>query len=348
LTAPRFDAAKWANQRDDESLGFVIDDADVWPASTPEDGPTRGGPEKVAEFFDEIVTNIASLREVKTDIISPLQGNNIFITGNVEISGDATISGTLTADKIKSTTIDTLRDRIETLADSYQTATATAAAEVDPEFQAWLDAFEANPATTSGEFADISHIDAASGFFSEYLAVLGQTVLTDLQVTGTVTLTSLTSPTGTIDLAGNLVIDGDLTVKGNVVLLGDLTAPTASFSSLIAKNLEADTAKINELTTNQLIIAADASASAQVASNSASIATNATAGRGVLPAGVTEYTIYTPRVDADSLVYVTPIGDPQNQVLYVKAKQENEWFKVAINQPLAIDLPFNWWIIKLE
>ncbi|MCX6816556.1 MAG: hypothetical protein NTZ93_01685 [Candidatus Beckwithbacteria bacterium] len=84
------------------------------------------------------------------------------------------------------------------------------------------------------------------------------------------------------------------------------------------------------------------------ATSSASIATNATAGKSILPAGATEFTINTAKVTPDDLIYVTPLGDSQNQVLYVKAKQEGEWFKVAINQPLPFDLEFNWWIIKLE
>jgi len=91
----------------------------------------------------------------------------------------------------------------------------------------------------------------------------------------------------------------------------------------------------------------------------ASIATNATADKAILPAGLTEFTINTAKVTAADLIYVTPLGNTQNQVLYVKSKQTCQqsegsdpscfpWFKVAINQPLPYDLEFNWWIIKLE
>ena len=196
---------------------------------------------------------------------------------------------------------------------------------------------ESQPATNSADFADISFIEAEGAYFSEYLAVLGRATITDLSVTNSLALTSLSSPTGTIDLAGNF------TVSGNVTLLGELTAPTASFSSLLAQRLTAEEIKVN-----QLIIATGATASAEIASSSASITTNATAGKAILPAGSTEFTINTPRVDANSLVYVTPIGDPQNQVLYVKAKEVGAWFTVAINQALPVNLEFNWWIIKLE
>ena len=86
----------------------------------------------------------------------------------------------------------------------------------------------------------------------------------------------------------------------------------------------------------------------EVSTPSASITTNATAGKAIIPNGSTELTINSPHVDAASLIYVTPTGDPQNQVLYVKAKAVGQWFTVAINQPLDHALEFNWWIIKLE
>lgn len=212
---------------------------------------------------------------------------------------------------------------------------------------------ESRPATNSAEYADVSFIEAEGAFFSDYLAVLGTATITDLRVTNSITLAKITGLNGSVDLAGNLNISGDLTVAGNVNILGELTAPTASFGALLAQRLEVNEAKIDQLTTNQLIIAAStseesSSATSEVATAAASIRTNATAGKAVLPAGLTEYTIYNPRVDADSLVYVTPTGDPRNQVLYVKSKQAGEWFKVAINQPLPYDLEFNWWIIRLE
>ncbi|PIP52292.1 hypothetical protein COX09_02405 [Candidatus Beckwithbacteria bacterium CG23_combo_of_CG06-09_8_20_14_all_47_9] len=306
--------------------------------------------DKIGAFASATIAKIeAGLIEVSTlraGVISPLAGNAIFIDGDVEISGDATISGTLTASKIESTTIDLIRDRIEALAGQLtsEVNAPTSEAPIDPNtLNALYQLLENQPASPSADYISVAAIDAQSGFFSEYLAVLGQAIITDLRVANNLVLTNLTSPTGTIDLAGNLVVNGNLTVTGNVNILGDLTAPTASFSSLLAKRVEAE-----EIKTSQLIIAADATASAEIATNSASIATNATAGKATLPAGLTEYTIYTPHVNANSLVYVTPTGDPQNQVLYVKSKQENEWFTVAINQALAVDLEFNWWIIKLE
>jgi len=164
-----------------------------------------------------------------------------------------------------------------------------------------------------------------------------------------------------LDQSGNVAINGNLIVNGEV-LAQKVIAPQGHFDELLAQKLEVDEAKIKSLTTDSLIIAGDASASAQTATGSASIATNATAGKATLPAGSTELTIHSPHITAETLIYVTPIGDSQNQVLYVKSKQTcpgselpessepncSPWFKVAINQSLPFDLEFNWWIIKLE
>jgi cytoskeletal protein CcmA (bactofilin family) len=261
---------------------------------------------------------------------------------------DATIAGTLTAQQINSSTIDSLRHKIEALAANLNQETAAPPPTIDPNtLNALYQLLESPPEATSSTLTNLALVEADSGFFREYLAVLGKATMTDLKITNSLVLTHLSSPTGQIDLAGNLIIDGNLTVKGQLDILGTLTAPTASFSGLLAEKLTANEAKIDSLITKQLIIAAEASASA-AATDSASITTNATAGKAVLPAGLNEYTIYSPHVSSDSLIYVTPTSDPQNQVLYVKAKEENAWFKVAINQPLSYDLEFNWWIIKLE
>ncbi|MDP4001768.1 MAG: hypothetical protein Q8P69_01845, partial [bacterium] len=203
-------------------------------------------------------------------------------------------------------------------------------------------------ATNSATYADVSFIEAEGAFFSDYLAVLGEATITDLSVTNRLSLTSLFSPTGTIDLAGNLVINGNLTVTGNVNILGELTAPTASFSSLLAQKITAEEIKVGQLIIANPESSIPGESSSATPGMTNSITTNATAGKGIIPDGSTELTINSPHVDAASLIYVTPTGDPQNQVLYVKAKAVGQWFTVAINQPLDHALEFNWWIIKLE
>ncbi|HLE50091.1 MAG TPA: hypothetical protein VI791_03035 [Patescibacteria group bacterium] len=37
-----------------------------------------------------------------------------------------------------------------------------------------------------------------------------------------------------------------------------------------------------------------------------------------------------------------------NQVLYIKSKQEGAGFTVAINQPLTVNVTFNYWLIQTQ
>lgn len=76
------------------------------------------------------------------------------------------------------------------------------------------------------------------------------------------------------------------------------------------------------------------------------ITTNALSGTGVLPAQETEVTIQNQQLTPDSLVYVVPKGDIDNQVLYIKSRKNNQWFKVGLDQPNDKDIQFSWWIIK--
>ena len=72
---------------------------------------------------------------------------------------------------------------------------------------------------------------------------------------------------------------------------------------------------------------------------------NAKTGLGILPAGKTEIIIQNKNVTNDKQIIIVPTSDTQNKVLYLLAKKENEWFKVAIDKPINQDIEFNWWII---
>ncbi|KKT34805.1 MAG: hypothetical protein UW22_C0065G0002 [Candidatus Gottesmanbacteria bacterium GW2011_GWB1_44_11c] len=80
---------------------------------------------------------------------------------------------------------------------------------------------------------------------------------------------------------------------------------------------------------------------------SGEIATSsATIGTAIIPIGSTEVSIATTQVTNTSLIYVTPQSSTNNQVLYVKKKEENEGFTVAIDNASSQDIRFNWWIVN--
>ncbi|MCD6225585.1 hypothetical protein J7J95_00670, partial [bacterium] len=175
--------------------------------------------------------------------------------------------------------------------------------------------------------------------------------------------------TGKVDiLAGILVVEdsGEVKINGNLTVSGkiaakEVTAPHSAFGELVIKSKDNEivaqidasgSATFRKVTTDKLVIAAAENTSPEEETQTeAEVKTNATAGEGIIPRGETQVTIKNNKITSQSLVYITPLSDTQNQVLYIKNKKsatENEdgFFTVAINQPLDADIHFNWWIIN--
>lgn len=80
------------------------------------------------------------------------------------------------------------------------------------------------------------------------------------------------------------------------------------------------------------------------------ITLNGITGEDVIPAGQTEILIENINVTDDKPIFVAPLGDSENKVLFLSAKkaadpdQQTAWFKVAIDKPTAKDISFRWWI----
>ncbi len=160
-------------------------------------------------------------------------------------------------------------------------------------------------------------------------------------------------------LAGKVVID----IDGNVQVAGGISA-----SRLTLKDTEQNTeehgsgfGKLLTMVNKEgvevasidtegvahlagLAIASDYSATQSA--TLAEIRTNATSGLGILPAGQTEFIIFNPKVSENTLVYLTPVSDTENKVLFLKAKKAGEWFKVGIDTAIDKEIRFNWWIIN--
>ena len=139
---------------------------------------------------------------------------------------------------------------------------------------------------------------------------------------------------------------GKLLVKdpeGKVIASIDASGSAQFAGDLIASG-SATFAKINIATGSAEPVVAS-SAFGDLATDSAKLKTNATAGEGIIPAGKTEVIIYTDKITPESLVYITPTTDTENQVLFVKEKTTDH-FTVAIRQGLEHEIRFNWWIIN--
>ncbi|MGD9129705.1 MAG: tail fiber domain-containing protein [Candidatus Woesebacteria bacterium] len=191
-----------------------------------------------------------------------------------------------------------------------------------------------------------------------------------------------------LDESGQIVIDGDLTVTGklasNSLEANKIEAKQTLLSNLIeAANYEepvqikiagvaTDSGEVKQtelqIVNEQGIPVASISAegkadfSGGVGVDSEDLSTNdsttviaqKTSGKAKVKAGETQITIYSELVTEDSLIYVTPVGSTNNQVLYVKAQlAENPStpaaegkFIVGFDLVTSEDVEFNWWIIN--
>ncbi len=221
--------------------------------------------EEILADRPQIISPSVEAERLATDFISPLaEGGEIEITGPIVIGserhegsepsssdplltvqGDASVSGTLTANEIESSTIDSIRDRIATLADEYNQATATASAQADFLSEFLAESISSEPIATDSANLDIASINANFGFFSDYLAVMGQTVTTDLKVNNTLAVadnliigsSSITSLSGTLDLLSGLVYldsTGKVTINGDLEVTGKILASEVEVNTLIA------------------------------------------------------------------------------------------------------------------
>ena len=241
-------------------------------------------------------------------------------------------------------------------------------------------------ATTAG---DIENLNIANNLLitSNSISVLGQETLY-LQPSGLGQI-NLLAGAMTIDESGDVQISGSLYVAGktdtnDLKVQNTATVSGSLFANLIKpldKNLTVELtstatgsgipdSKFQILNSGHEVASIDASGSARfkkllIASAEATpsantfgqivepqITTNATAGQAVLPAGAEQITIKNQHLTPESLVYITPQSDTQNEVLYVKKKVPSSqspaasYFTVAINKPISKDILFNWWLIN--
>ncbi len=240
------------------------------------------------------------------------------ITANsLDINNDATISGTLYADSIESERLNAIEELLHDV-ETNQTLLTEAAS------------WNTNTATNSGELI-------ANSLQTTDLFVTGQAAMTSLFITNNLTVKSIDSLTDPLQIqslaassleimAGRIIIDTD----GNTKFLGDVE---------IAGNLKI----------NNIIVANNIYPETTISGNIAEgeINTNAIAGKTTLTANTEKVRINNPKVNDDTLIYITPLTSTQNKVLYVKEKGDG-YFDVGFSENLDSNVEFNWWIIDLQ
>ncbi len=207
------------------------------------------------------------------------------------------------------------------------------------------------------------------------------TTLFEIQPSGRGTLSLLAgimtiSETGQVVISGNLQVTGDIQTEGT--LLTNLLRPI-DFGSPFQVQVAGASTETGEVTESRfevinetdspvatisargraafaagLGVGADDLRAQSLASGSATISSDKTAGKATIAAGSNETIINASAISAESLIYVTPLGSTQNQALYVKSQQpdnpstpENEaTFVVGFDQNVTQSVEFNWWIVN--
>ena len=164
-----------------------------------------------------------------------------------------------------------------------------------------------------------------------------------------------------IETDGNVLIDGNLYIAGDIeseslTLKPNQSVIDSGFGDLLSvKGINGDTvasvdasgsAKFNEISTDKLIIAGSETVTSDSLVDGLVTSTNATAGKDTLLANASQITIRNENITDNTLVYVTPTSSTMNNVLYVKSKGPGI-FTVGFNQPVSVDVTFNWWVIDL-
>ena len=368
LTAPRFDSAQWTNTRTSKTIGFVLNDPDnsTNTAGTgllssfviaPEliakvDGTYQvkiNGQEtkEVSSFFQSLIANL----KVGTQVVTNLVATNLTIRTKLispiaDIDQlkviDATVSGTLYADNIKGKTVDRLTVQLDLLSEKYSTASAILA-----DLQAKYASYDSLALTDLSAGADPL---ALSPLATTSANLPSDLVLDSLLVNGSLFAQSFSSfdsdlyiqPTGdkpvhllanlmTLYPDGKIVVNGDLLITGTIYSMG-LDTRTATVSGTLAAG--------------GLIIASDNPI--QTATVSAQTSSNATIGTATIASDSAEVVIANQKVTGQTLIYLTPISDTGNQVLYVKSKQAGVGFTVAVPAPLTNEVSFNYWLVETK
>ena len=346
-----------------------------------------------------IIAETTKSKEIKTAVISPLSD----ITDTIVVDGNLHVAGTLTATDATFTSVyadkiispegsfgQVMTDKIAALRQEIRdtiSGIGTTAAESTPsalvaEAPTWTFNTGTSQTEVTGSMALSDNM-----VIGARLTVLGDTQLGNAFITGTFTAGEVAikdnfiettasvlhiqpSGLGAVHIMNNTLViaeNGEVTLTGNLAVTGNIN--TASLFANLINSTEITTNKltaesINVSTSSATPIIAEAGF-AQLATTSAQLSTNATAGTSTLPAGKTELVIYNQKITQNSIVYLTPVGSTNNQVVYLKSKtvsptpttpestssgslitDHQSQFTIALDTPLTTDININWWIIN--
>lgn len=315
----------------------------------------------------KIISPIAEVDEIHTNVISPLASDSLRIhlssessklivenasgssVATIDSSGNASFSGTLSSAAVETnnaTVLGTLRagrivaNNIEAL-------------------EGQIASFAAQTIDANTQLNSVGNLNALSGTFTTGLMSFGPTSLAETSIAGSLYIQ------GTLILAANSinVLGHDLELQplrqggisflsgliqidkdGNVKVLGNAEfAKNVSIKGDLVASGSATFAKLNL----SLVQPALAISQTQI------IATGS-AGLAAIKAYQTELTIINKLITDKSLIYITPVGTPSATTPFLMRQTLNEpalsevqgSFTVGIQSPAPLDTLFNWLIVN--
>jgi len=335
---------------------------------------------------NKIISPIAEINEIHTNIISPLASESIVIKlaapssllsnpsliiknssgsavatidtfGHASFSGtlnskqllvsqDATIEGTLKAKRILAESIEGLDAKVSTLAAQY--VKSPAAAKVSPPLP--NDAFT-NIASSSSYLASFNNLSAFTATFTQGLMSFGPTSLAE------------TSIAGWLSIQGSLILAyNSINVLGNDLQLQPLRQGGISFLAGLVKVDQNGNLKVqgNAEFAKDVAIKGDLVASGSgtfskinlslvqpaQALSQTEIIATGAAGVATIKAHQIEVTIINKLITDSSLIYITPVGSPSAQSPFLMRQTLGESFTVGVQRPNQQDTLFNWLIVN--
>ena len=281
--------------------------------------------DRVTRLEQRFLTPTVDSEKLTTNFISPLTAD-----GQITVAGNVSISGSLTAATINSSTIDALKEKLASLADALKPAS-----EVTTE-----------PLASESAYLNIDSLNANAGFFSDYLAVIGQTTLTDLKVNNQLSLNSINSLDGkltllaglmTLDETGQVIINGSLTVTGTIIASQITPPPEQTLDISIASQ-------------SALLIYSDINQpSATFSGQTVQISQLelAASGTATISAGTNNVLVHPNKLTDKSQIIVTFNSNytPASKYWVTKEPELNQ-FTIFVNYPVNSDSYLNWVIIN--
>jgi len=337
------------------------------------------------------VTDIQTT-QITTEDLTAQNIQTTEVTAEKVTANEASVS-TLYADQIISkegTFADIMAAKISSLREELKNIVASNQEESTPsaivaESQNWSTSITNDSATITGDMYLTDNL-----IIGAQLLVNGDTQLGNAFITGQFTAGEVSiadnyiqttntalyiqpNNTGSVHIMGDTLVIAD---NGNVQINGNLNVTGSLFANLLtAAEIETQKLTAAEINSDKINIATDSAAilgttdiatdsasmiiadnnEINLATNSAQLTSNATAGTATLPSGKTEIIISTNKLTTNSMVYLTPVGSTNNQVLYVKNKVVTpatdttpiqNYFTISLDNPLTQDIQVNWWIIN--